>query len=47
MTPDVAYLVFGITLVVLLVGITAVSYSRRRKDRVEAPKYKMLEDDDR
>ncbi len=47
MTPDVAYLVFGITLVVLLIGVTAVAYSRRRKDQVEAPKYKMLEDDDR
>ena len=47
MTPDVAYLVFGVTLCVALVGIALYAYSRRRKETVEAPKYKMLEDDDR
>jgi hypothetical protein len=47
MTPDVAYLVFGVTLCVALAAIAGYAYSRRRKDRVEAPKYKMLEDDDR
>jgi len=47
MTPDVAYFIFGVTLCVTLAGIAVFAYSRRRKDRVEAPKYKMLEDDDR
>jgi cbb3-type cytochrome oxidase subunit 3 len=47
MTPEVAYIVFGATLCVALAAIAAFAYSRRRKERVEAPKYKMLEDDDR
>jgi len=32
---------------VALSGIAVFYYSRRRKDRVEAAKYKMLEDEDR
>lgn len=47
MSPDVAYLVFGATLCAALAVIAVRAYSRRRKDAVEAPKYKMLEDDDR
>ncbi len=46
MTPDVAYLLLGATLCAALAAIAAVMYSRKRRDRVEAPKYKMLEDDD-
>jgi cbb3-type cytochrome oxidase subunit 3 len=45
-TPETASLVFGATLCVALAGIGLYYYSRRRKDRVEAAKYKMLEDDD-
>ena len=46
MTPELAYLAFGLTLCVALAVIAAVAYSRRRKERVEAPKYAMLKDDD-
>jgi LPXTG-motif cell wall-anchored protein len=45
-TPELAYLVFGLTLCVLLAGVAVYYYARRRKDRVELAKYKMLEDDD-
>ncbi len=41
-----AYLIFGIVLCAALIGVIAFHYSRRRKDRVEAAKYRMLEDDD-
>jgi len=47
LSPETAYLVFGITLCVALVAIAVFYYSRRRKDRVEVAKYKMLEDEDR
>jgi cbb3-type cytochrome oxidase subunit 3 len=46
MGGDVAYAIFGGTLCVLLAAIAASYYRRGRKDRVEGPKYKMLEDDD-
>lgn len=46
MTPDVAYFVFGATLTVALAVIAVFYYRRPRKERVEAPKYRMLEDDD-
>ncbi len=46
MGPDTAYAIFGATLCAALAGIIAFYYSRRRKDRVEHAKYKMLEDDD-
>jgi LPXTG-motif cell wall-anchored protein len=45
MGTDVAYLVFGGTLCLLLAGIAVFYYRRGRKDRVEGPKYKMLDDD--
>jgi cbb3-type cytochrome oxidase subunit 3 len=45
-TPELAYLVFGVTLCVCLAGIGLFYYSRRRKDRVEVAKYKMLEDEE-
>jgi LPXTG-motif cell wall-anchored protein len=44
--PETAYLVFGFTLCAALAGIAVFYYSRKRKDRVEAAKYKMLEDDE-
>ncbi len=47
MTPELAYLAFGLTLCAALAGIGLFTYSRRRKDRVEVAKYKMLEDDER
>lgn len=46
MTAEVAYLAFGATLCVALAAIAVFAYSRKRKERVEAPKYKMLKDDD-
>ena len=46
MSSETAYLVFGLTLCLALAGIIAFYFSRRRRDRVEAAKYKMLEDDD-
>jgi len=45
MAPDTAYLIFGITLCVALIGVWAFLYSRKRRDRVEQAKYKMLDDD--
>ncbi len=41
-----AYLVFGITLCAALAGIWVFYYRRRRKERVERAKFKMLEDDE-
>lgn len=45
-SPETAYILFGLTLCAALVGIAVFYYSRRRKDRVEVAKYKMLEDDE-
>jgi len=45
-TPEIAYLAFGVTLCVALAVIAVVAYSRRRKERVEAPKYAMMKDDE-
>jgi hypothetical protein len=44
---ETAYLLYGIALCAALAGIAAFYYSRRRKARVEAAKYTMLEDDER
>lgn len=46
MGTDLAYLVFGSTLCVLLAAIAVFYYRRGRAERVESPKYRMLEDDD-
>jgi len=46
MRGDLAYLVFGATLSVALAVIALFYFRRHRKDRVEAPKHRMLEDDD-
>lgn len=46
MTQELAYAVFGGTLCAVLAGIAGFYYARRRKDRVEVAKYKMLEDDE-
>ena len=46
MSPDTAYLIFGLTLCVAFVGIWAYLYSRKRRDHVEQAKYKMLDDDE-
>jgi cbb3-type cytochrome oxidase subunit 3 len=45
-TPDVAYSVYGATLCAALAAILAYYFRRDRKERVEGPKYRMLEDDD-
>ncbi len=41
-----AYLIFGLVLCGLLVAAIAYYFSRKRHDRVEEAKYKMLKDDD-
>jgi hypothetical protein len=46
MGGDVAYFVFGATLTLALAVIAVFYFRSHRKDRVEAPKHKMLEDDD-
>ncbi len=46
MTPETAYLLYGLTLCVALAGIVAFYYARRRRHVVEDVKYRMLEDDD-
>jgi hypothetical protein len=47
MASEVAYLIFGGTLCVALALVGIYYFRRQRKDRVEGPKYRMLEDDDR
>jgi LPXTG-motif cell wall-anchored protein len=47
MAGDVAYLIFGATLCVALAGIGIFYFRRHRREQVEGPKYRMLEDDDR
>lgn len=46
MGPEVAYLVLGATLTLTLAVIVAFYYRRHRRERVEQPKYRMMEDDD-
>ncbi len=46
MGPELAYLVYGFTLCALLALVAVFTYRRSRKERVEAPKYRMLEDDE-
>lgn len=46
MSSELAYFVFGATLCVLLAAVAIFTYRRSRKERVESPKYRMLEDDD-
>ena len=40
------YLLFTALLACVFAGIVAYYYARRRFDRVESPKYRMLQDDD-
>jgi hypothetical protein len=42
----VAELVFGVSLVTLFAVIIVYYYSRKRRDRVEETKFKILDDDD-
>ncbi len=42
----IAYLIFGLTLVILFGLIIIYYFSKRRHKKVEAPKYKMLKDDE-
>jgi LPXTG-motif cell wall-anchored protein len=46
MSPETAYLVFGLTLTVALAAIAIFYFARKRKHTVERAKYRMLEDDD-
>jgi cbb3-type cytochrome oxidase subunit 3 len=47
MSPQAtAYFLFGLTLVIIFVVIIFFYYSRKRHKSVEAPKYRMLKDDD-
>jgi LPXTG-motif cell wall-anchored protein len=47
MGTDLAYTIFGATLCAALAAIAFFYFRRHRKDEVEGPKYRMLEDDDR
>lgn len=47
MGSELAQLIFGGTLCVALGAIVVFYFRRHRKDEVEGPKYRMLEDDDR
>ena len=40
------YLIFTALLAAVFAGIVAYYYGRRRRERVEEPKYKMLDDDE-
>lgn len=42
----IAYLLFGLSLVITLLVIVSFYYSKKRQAKVEKPKYKMLEDED-
>jgi len=47
MTPlALAYLVFTLLLAGIFAGIIAYYFNRKRYDRVEGPKHRMLVDDD-
>lgn len=45
-TEALSYLIFGIFLVVLFLWIIVHYYSKKRHEKVEAPKYKIFDDDD-
>lgn len=40
-----AYLLFTLSLAAVFAGIVVYYFGRKRRDRVEAPKYRMLQDD--
>ncbi len=46
MGGELPYLVFGATLCLALAGIAVFYYRRARKEQVEGPKYRMLDEDD-
>jgi hypothetical protein len=46
MAHELAYLVFGATLCAALAALALFYYRRGARERVEDPKYRMLEDDD-
>jgi cbb3-type cytochrome oxidase subunit 3 len=47
MTPrTLAYLLFTLLLAVIFAGIIAYYFNRKRYERVEAPKHRMLDDED-
>ena len=41
---SLAYLFFGLALCVVFAAIIFYYYSRKRKEKVEGPKYRMLDD---
>jgi hypothetical protein len=47
MGSELAYLIFGGTLCVALAALSVFYFRRHRREQVEGPKYRMLEDDDR
>ena len=47
MTPStLAYLFFTLLLAGIFAGLIAYYFNRKRYERVEAPKFRMLDDDD-
>jgi cbb3-type cytochrome oxidase subunit 3 len=45
-SPEVAFLLYGGALSAVFLAIIVYYYRKKRHARVEAPKYKMMEDDD-
>jgi len=45
-SQTLAYLVFGLTLVILFIVIIVHYYSRKRRGKVEEAKYRMLDDEE-
>ena len=43
---SIGYIVYGIILVVVFLGIIVYLYSPKRKQKIEAPKYRILDDND-
>jgi cbb3-type cytochrome oxidase subunit 3 len=44
--PSLAYTLFTLLLVIVFVGIIVYYYNPKRKQNIEAPKHRMLEDDE-
>ena len=45
-SPAFAYFVFGLVLVILFAVIIVHYYAKKRHDKVEEAKYRMLDDDE-
>ena len=46
MSSELLYFAFGATLCLLLALIAVATYRRGQRERIESPKYRMLDDDE-